>query len=388
MKMFIIKTFIVTGLTIAFLACGKDEATKKPNDEGGSTKDLTATTGIDKFSLDNVFSINTHLLANNVMQGFSLDSDGSVWYTQSTENKNQINWVKGQRNTNTSIYTANTEYMKLTYFGHATNTAVEEVGNDRYLWIGAYGSANAKGEYWNEKVIGRVKYEKGKTVKTNECNEYYYIGNYHDMHAAIDAENDLLTINYADDANSQFRCFVTYKLSEAKSASSANFVITCTNGFETGVSASTTVKSVTVYAKDLTSITPVARYKFRKTGYGASGATYYDWQGYDVYKDRLYYAEGQSNYNLYGSFYTDGTSEAYLTVFDFNGNVVEERTKVAVISNKTKLNEIGITKLGHMEAEGVKVYGNKLYLGFSSRGITEQDTKHYQNILVYNRATK
>ena len=68
--------------------------------------------------------------------------------------------------------------MKLTYFGHGTNTALEEDGADRYLWAGAYGVCNAKGQYWNEKLVGRVKYVKGATVKTNECNDYYYIGDY------------------------------------------------------------------------------------------------------------------------------------------------------------------------------------------------------------------
>lgn len=46
--------------------------------------------------------------------------------------------------------------------------------------------------------MGRVKYVKGATVKTNECNDYYYIGDYTDLHPSIDAENDLLTINYGD----------------------------------------------------------------------------------------------------------------------------------------------------------------------------------------------
>ena len=30
--------------------------------------------------------------------------------------------------------------------------------------------------------MGRVKYVKGATVKTNECNDYYYIGDYTDLH--------------------------------------------------------------------------------------------------------------------------------------------------------------------------------------------------------------
>ena len=285
------------------------------------------------------------------------------------------------------VQTENKDYMKLTYFGHGTNTALEEDGADRYLWAGAYGVCNAKGQYWNEKLVGRVKYVKGATVKTNECNDYYYIGDYTDLHPSIDAENDLLTINYGDSKNSSYRCFVIYKLSEAKKAPMTNVTITCTDGFQTDRPASTNSVSVVVRCHDLTTLTPVARPRFLKTGYGASGATYYDWQGYDVHKNRLYYTEGQSNYNLFGSFYS-GSSFAYVTVFDFEGNIVEERTQVAVVSDKDKLTQIGVSVFGTLEAEGIKVCKDKLYLGYTARGITADNTKHYQNIFVFDPSSK
>ena len=224
-------------------------------------------------------------------------------------------------------------------------------------------------------------------TKTNECNDYYYIGDYTDLHPSIDAENDLLTINYGDSKNSSYRCFVIYKLSEAKKAPMTNVTITCTDGFQTDRPASTNPVSVVVRCHDLTTLTPVARPRFLKTGYGASGATYYDWQGYDVHKNRLYYTEGQSNYNLFGSFYS-GSSFAYVTVFDFEGNIVEERTQVAVVSDKDKLTQIGVSVFGSLEAEGIKVCKDKLYLGYTARGITADNTKHYQNIFVFDPSSK
>ena len=109
------------------------------------------------------------------MQGFNLDSDGSVWYTQlSNTNQGQLNWVRAQPNKTPDVQTENKDYMKLTYFGHGTNTALEEDGADRYLWAGDLRRLRfAKGQYWNEKLVGRVKYVKGATVKTNECNGYF-----------------------------------------------------------------------------------------------------------------------------------------------------------------------------------------------------------------------
>ena len=265
------------------------------------------------------------------------------------------------------------------------------VSRDR---LDVYDFTIAPGFHTPEWAKGAVMYQifvdrfsSGDTNNTVEDCEYYYIGDYTDLHPSIDAENDLLTINYGDSKNSSYRCFVIYKLSEAKKAPMTNVTITCTDGFQTDRPASTNPVSVVVRCHDLTTLTPVARPRFLKTGYGASGATYYDWQGYDVHKNRLYYTEGQSNYNLFGSFYS-GSSFAYVTVFDFEGNIVEERTQVAVVSDKDKLTQIGVSVFGTLEAEGIKVCKDKLYLGYTARGITADNTKHYQNIFVFDPSSK
>ena len=265
------------------------------------------------------------------------------------------------------------------------------VSRDR---LDVYDFTIAPGFHTPEWAKGAVMYQifvdrfsSGDTNNTVEDCEYYYIGDYTDLHPSIDAENDLLTINYGDSKNSSYRCFVIYKLSEAKKAPMTNVTITCTDGFQTDRPASTNPVSVVVRCHDLTTLTPVARPRFLKTGYSASGATYYDWQGYDVHKNRLYYTEGQSNYNLFGSFYS-GSSFAYVTVFDFEGNIVEERTQVAVVSDKDKLTQIGVSVFGTLEAEGIKVCKDKLYLGYTARGITADNTKHYQNIFVFDPSSK
>ena len=169
----------------------------------GTPPDLSPTTGIDKFTTDNIYSINTNLLSDYALQSFTIDSDGSIWYLQSDKgnNKHILNLVNSGPNKSQAIMDAKADYMRLSYCGHGTNADVEEEGGDRYLWLGAYGSCNSKGQYWTEKLIGRIKYVKGKTAKTNECQEYYYIGNFPDMHPAVDSDNDLLTVNYADPGN-------------------------------------------------------------------------------------------------------------------------------------------------------------------------------------------
>lgn len=369
-------------------ACGGDDnGGEEPAPRPGAA-DKSSTTGIDSFDDANIFSRNTYLPENTAMQGFNLDSDGRIWYTQlSAAHHERLYWVPARPNPGTAVLNARTDYMTLTYFGHGTNTALEESGDDRYLWVGAYGVCNAQGMYWNEKLVGRVKYVKGATVKTSECDEYYYIGDYNDLHPSIDAENDLLTINYGDRNNSAYRCFVVYRLSEAKKAPMSNVTITCTDGFRTDRPASTAQVSVIVRCRDLTALTPVARPRFLKTGYGPSGSKYYDWQGYDVHKDRLYYSEGQSKYSLYGTFY-DGNSYAFVTVFDLDGKVVEQRTPVAIVSDQAKLAQIGVSVFASLEAEGIKARGGKLYVGYTARGITAENTNHYQNIFVFDQASK
>lgn len=380
-------------LCLTFATCSNDGAEDFPDTPGSGTEavDRSSTTGIDRFGPENIHSRNVGLTYNTAMQGFHFDSDGSIWYTQvgTGKNKHLLLWTKGpQADAGTDPKTETTAWMKLAYFGHGTNTALEEVGEERYLWAGTFGVCNTAGQYWNEKLVGRVRYAEGRTVKANECDEYYYIGRYTDLHPSIDAENDLLTINYNDPARPTYRCFVIYRLSEAKEAPIRNILIGCTDGFESDEPTSIRPTNVWVACRDLTALTPVARPKFLKSGYGAEGERYYDWQGYEVYKDRLYYADGQSNYSISGADKSfEGLSHAFLTVFDFAGNVVEERTEVAIVSDREALLSLGISCLGYLEAEGLKVHDGKLYLGYTVRGAemgNPDNKQHYQDIFRFD----
>lgn len=384
------RAFFIGALLLT--SCSSDGSNDTPEPDKGK-ENTESTTGIDKFSNDNIYSRNTFLRSDYAMQTFSIGSDGSIWYTQSGENndkqRHQLNLVHAQPNKGTNVMTAQSEVMILEYFGHGTNTDVQEVGNDRYFWLGAYGSANSKGQYWTERLVARVKYEKGKTKKTNEADDYFYIGDYTDMHPAVDSDNDILTINYADPKNSTRRSFVMYKLSDALKAPKKTFPIVCTDGHASNNPLSTNKITVNVSCRDLTTLTPLAKMSFAKQGYGESGAIYYDWQGFDVYKDKLYYFEGQSNYNLNNS--NDPNQEfshAYVTIFDFKGKIVEKRTKVAFVSDRKILKDIGVSEWGALEAEGVKIHKGKMYLGFTARGLTNDNPKHYQNIFVFDQSKK
>ena len=136
MKLLKFTLISILGLSLC-TACGGDgDGGETPGPGKPEGPDKSSTTGIDRFDASNIFSRNTYLPDNTAMQGFNLDSDGSVWYTQlSNTNQAQLNWVRAQPNKTPDVQTENKDYMKLTYFGHGTNTALEEDGADRYSCI-------------------------------------------------------------------------------------------------------------------------------------------------------------------------------------------------------------------------------------------------------------
>lgn len=56
-----------------------------------------------------------------------------------------------------------------------------------------------------------------------------------------------------------------------------------------------------------------------------------------------------------------------MTVYDFEGRIVQSRTKVRAVSDLKALTEAGITESGYIESEGVKIRRGKLFLGFASQ---------------------
>ena len=100
------------------------------------------------------------------------------------------------------------------------------------------------------------------------------------------------------------------------------------------------------------------------------------WQGYEIHDGRMYLMEGTSGNN-------DGTTgEAYMTVYDFEGRIVQSRTKVRAVSDLKALTEAGITESGYIESEGVKIRRGKLFLGFASQS-KKDGNRRRANIFQY-----
>ncbi len=172
--------------------------------------------------------------------------------------------------------------------------------------------------------------------------------------------------------------FVMYRLSEAMALPRSYVTLPSRNwGGGTSTDPAST-NSPKAYVRDLTKLTPLGRFGIPKSGEDHStDISSYAWQGFDVDSGKIYYFEGEGTVK-------EG-SAAYFTVFDFEGNIIEPRTEVAIASDRESLSASGITESGYMEAEGIKVHGDALYLGFASRSEADGD-KRRANIFRYTRA--
>ncbi len=299
-------------------------------------------------SRDLLYSNNARLPKNALMQCFDIDSKGDIYYVQlANADRHNLHVSKGSPN---AAYTTS---MTLSYFGHGTNFAIEEDGDDTYIWMSSYASRNDAGQYWSGQTVARVKFRNGVTLKPEDCTDHYYVGMY-ESHAAVDEENDLLMIMSSQGTGHAY-CKI-YSLAEAKSVPLSTVQLMNRNWGGATSSEPSQSGSQRVQVHDLRKIKPVADVAIKFADFGANVEN--PNQGFEVGPNRIYNWEGSGRGN--------GTdpSTAKITVFDFSGNLVCGPLPVMAIEDINGLKELGIASTGYMEAEGMKVIGDKLYLGF------------------------
>lgn len=376
-RSFIAPAFLFLSLT-AFSACGggDDEPSDpniKPKPENPETP--SAPSIFDTYSADNIYSRNVRVPQTAFMQGFSIADDGSVWYTSCKGAELHISHRKV--NKGVDPVSVEKDHMTLTFFGHGTNSAIEECDGEAYVWAGCYGSCTEKENYWKEKLICRTKFLPGRTINTDQCDEYYFIGEgAYNVQPSVDTEHGRLAVQFNGLIAGNTVNFLIYDLEQAKNAPLRDVTIKCTDGFITGERTSTKMTETVVKVHDLTAITPIATARCAwKTD---PRKTYYSWQGYDINGDRIYFVEGNDN-----GFDMDKTSQAYLTVYSITGSILEPRTQIKAISDIPFLSENSVSTSGTLESEGVKVKNGTLYLGFCNRGVRIDNRNPYQTIFSF-----
>ena len=109
---------------------------------------------------DLIYSKGVYLVRNSVVQSFDVDKNGSIYYVQVGGALKHVLFVaNGEPNKDI------TSSMQLKYFGHGTNMAIEENGEDRFIWIGSNGHKNSSGDYGSNQTFSRIKYVPNKIVE-------------------------------------------------------------------------------------------------------------------------------------------------------------------------------------------------------------------------------
>lgn len=321
-----------------------------------------------------------------VMQGFDIDSKNNLYYIQlGAVNAN----VQGQTKSHelyviksTSNNTDISDFMTFQYFGHGSNMVIEENTNgETYVWLNSLATKNTTtNEYGNSPSFSRIKYEKGKIYKEGYGGENFFLNNGKlNTHPAIDFKNRMLCVTATQNST---RYFYTYDLDQALALPDTQFAVDVTfGGEETDIELQTVKRQVV--GKDLSKLTPLGSFSLIPGSNKATDINSYSMQGHDICDGFIYYNEGDGN----GNDILNGCSNDYVTVLDLNGNIVRARTAVNAITGIDALKNMGITDSGYMEGEGIKVKGDKIYIGFASRrnpAVPGNDDYRRANIFVYD----
>lgn len=304
----------------------------------------------------------------SVMQSFALNRDGTLYGVQVGTSTNKYLLNVTHRGINTESGRA---YMQLPFAGHGGNMCVERDGTKDYIWIGSYGTWNGT-KYTNSQTVARIPFNPGGKLIPQECSEQYYLPGFRNVSPAIDFDADLLLLWGLSNAESETGYFKLFKLSEAKALPVTQLKLdrAITYGGQ-GSGYPEVTETPVINARNLSALNPVASIRL-KGGTLGNGSH----QGFEIHGDRILHMTGTGNDSAPGS-----PSTAALTVLDLQGNILGHYP-IGAISSLADLNSYGITDTGFMEAEGVKIYDDVLYLGFATKH--SADDKRMVTIFKYN----
>ncbi len=380
----ILKAVLYVGvLTPLLSACEKDQAT------AGQTRPSV------KFEKDFmerlhfplsdaiIYSKGVGLNRNAIIQSFDIAKDGSIYYNQIAGNTlHQMNIIHGQPGEENPG-----EMMVLEYFGHGSNMAIEETKHGTYIWMGSYGNKGSDGTYGGSQAISRIKFVPGTTVQC-DAGEAFYLPGAKNIHPAINQEKDLLGIEFSEKKSGFYiRNFIVYRLSEAMKLEPEKMKLAekITYG---GEDQRPEVSEITeISARNLSRLEALFHIKLAD-GFGDNGGLVgkYAFQGFDIDEEFIYYYEGWGNDND-----PKKSSHAIVSVVDKRLNLLS-RKEVKAFEDPDLLMKFDMSDRGYFEAEGIKIKGNKLYIGGATRkimkvtwpnGKVENIDRRLANILVY-----
>ena len=348
-----------------------------------------------------IFSSRQLAYPGTVMQGFDFhdtSENGYIYFTQCASDSSTGNkWLVALSRVKRGAYgdaTRSSETMSLRWFGHGTVLCVEKAtdGGEDFMWTNSNGTLSSK-EYTNNNTFSRFRFKANATYEhcagENFCLKTYKDASgkswsVYDLQVNIDFENRRLLIGCR---SSGTRHNVIYDLDAVLALKEQTVSLTRTWGGESGTNTTQQKKTVDVQARVLDNLTPLG--SFRLPSYLNTGK--YDQayscshQGHAIYGNKVYWYEGNTAELTAGSGVYDN-SMAYVEVFDYNGNRLAPRTKVAAVSDFENMKKL--LKLNtncYCEAEGIQIKnGTKLYLGITTHIADKTSGNRLSTILEYD----
>ena len=336
-----------------------------------------------------------------VMQCFDFhdaSENGYIYFTQCASDSSTGNkWLVALSRVKRGGYgdsTRSGETMSLRWFGHGTVLCVEKAtdGGEDFMWVNSNGTLSSK-EYTNNKTFSRFRFKANATYE-HSAGETFYLDSYkdasgkkwtvYDQQVNIDFENRRLLIGCR---SSGTRHNVIYDLDAVLALKEQTVSLTRTWGGESGTNTSKKTETTEISARVLDNLTPLG--SFRLPSYLNTGK--YDQpyscshQGHAIYGNAVYWYEGNAFETTSGSGVYDN-SMAFVEVFDYNGNRLVPRTKVAAVSDFTNMKTLlNLHNNCYCEAEGLQIKGgNKLYLGITTHIAGKSSGNRLSTILEYD----
>lgn len=374
----------------------------EPIGGGGDDDPSTPTDGYSLADLLNykmIFSSRQLAYPGTVMQCFDFhdgSEDGYIYFTQCASDSSTGNkWLVALSRVKRGPYGTTTksgETMSLRWFGHGTVLCVEKAtdGGEDYVWVNSYGTLSST-EYTNNKTFCRFRFKANETY-SHSAGEVFYLDKYkdatgkewtvYDLQVNVDFEARRLLIGCR---SSGTRHNVIYDLDAVLALTEKSVSISRTWGGESGTNTTKKTETITIQARVLDELTPLG--SFRLPSYLETGK--YDQtyscshQGHAIKGSHVYWYEGNAyKTNSSSTVYDD--SMAFVEVFDYLGNRVKPRTRVAAIGDVENMKKLlNLHDNCYCEAEGLQVRNGKLYLGITTHIAGKSSGNRLSTILEY-----
>lgn len=367
----------------------KAEDTPDTPDPGATDKpqDTPAIVDYDLSVLDKplrevtVLTSGSWLQNNSVMQSFALPGDGMMFAVQvaAAGTRHKLNLTRKDITSNNGK-----TRMQLSYFGHGSNIEYEKGADGAdYIWLGSYGTntyykkeAPDNVHITESQTITRVRYEAGRDLRPEDLEDHWYIPGARNVHPSIDWERRQMAVfGYRSNPSGGF--FRVYDLDAALALPKKEVTLAQQIVRGPGDDYPLTPQSYKATVHDLSALTPLADISLTTAAW--SGWPYNfgtgDNQGFQLHAGRIYHFHGDGN---------DGDKtqavESVVTVFDFSGRILDQR-RVMAVASIPDLAAAGLTDYGFMESEGIKIYGDRLCLGYATK--KTGDSHRYVTILEF-----